>query len=95
MQVSHLSALILACFLIGCANPNISREIQEAPEQAAVVMDDATEIAAAKETAEEVRIAAMQVEEKEDQQSVLYSLWWTWKYTMWGQGSSEAWPWAW
>ena len=94
MQVSHLSALILISFSIGCAS-NISREIQEAPKQATVVMNDATEIAAAKETAEEVRIAAMQVEKKEDQQSFLYSLWWTWKYTMWGQGSSEAWPWAW
>ena len=93
MQVSRLSALILTGFLFGCAS-NLSREVQEAPKHAAVVMGDATEIAA-QETSEDVKIAAMRVEEKEAQQSFLYSLWWTWKYAMWGQGSSEAWPWAW
>lgn len=93
MQVLRLSALILTSFLIGCAS-NISREIQEAPKHATVVMGDANEVAA-QETAEDVKTVTMRVEEKEARQSFLRSLWWTCKYTMWGQGSSKAWPWAW
>ena len=28
-------------------------------------------------------------------ETVVAELWWTLKYTLWGQGSSEDWPWAW
>lgn len=93
MQVLRLSALILISFSIGCAS-TVSREIQEAPKHATAIMGDANEVAA-QETAEDVKTVTMRVEEKESQQNFLYSLWWTWKYAMWGQGSSEAWPWAW
>ncbi len=27
--------------------------------------------------------------------TVVAELWWTLKYTLWGQGSSKDWPWAW
>jgi hypothetical protein len=27
--------------------------------------------------------------------TIVAELWWTFKYTIWGQGSSEDWPWSW
>jgi hypothetical protein len=27
--------------------------------------------------------------------NIVGDLWWTFKYTMWGQGSSKDWPWSW
>ncbi len=43
MQVSRLSALFLTSFLIGCASPNVSKEIQEAPEHAAMQVEEKTD----------------------------------------------------
>jgi hypothetical protein len=28
-------------------------------------------------------------------ETVVAELWWTFKYVIWGQGSSKDWPWAW
>ncbi len=28
-------------------------------------------------------------------ETAVYELWWTLKYTLWGQGSSKDWPWTW
>ena len=42
-----------------------------------------------------IAIPCPQTKVAKEDQTIIGDLWWTWKYAMWGQGSSKDWPWAW
>ncbi len=111
MQVSRLSILILIAFLTGCVSPALSREEADAAAILEGSTEVAGETKTADEISEEARKASMRTNVLAEtrcaiaipcpqtkgikRETVIGDLWWTWKYAMWGQGSSEDWRWAW
>ena len=91
MQVAFL---ILIAFLVGCAKPNITQELEEASRQATAILEG-TSSRAAWEVAGEIDQLRLRAKKKRERRTVAEELWWTWKYAMWGQGSSKDWPWSW
>jgi hypothetical protein len=111
MQVSRLSILVLIAFLTGCASPTLSREEANAAAILEGSAEVAGETKTAEEISEEARKASMRANVLAEARcaiaipcpqtkgikrgTVIRDLWWTWKYAMWGQGSSKDWPWEW
>ncbi len=109
MQLPRLSILVLIAFLTGCASPVTSREEAEVAAildgstgetQTAEEISEETRKAEMRanvlaETRCSIAIPCPRQAKYGNGpgKTEVAELWWTLKYTLWGQGSSEDWPW--